>query len=64
MQVRNAIFAPFMYKNEIILPRRARDKHKENSKIMAFPIGTYMDGVVNGEAQDGWLPCTWLRTCP
>jgi hypothetical protein len=33
-----AIFAPFLYNQKtIILPRQARDKHKENSQELAFP---------------------------
>jgi hypothetical protein len=28
----NGTFEPFVYENAIILPRQARDKHRENSK--------------------------------
>jgi hypothetical protein len=33
------LFAPFIYKNAIILPRQARDKHRETQKRVAFFAG-------------------------
>eukprot|EP01046_Picozoa_sp_COSAG06_P072599 COSAG06_NODE_21311_length_761_cov_1.480363_1_plen_153_part_00 len=36
-------FLHHFYIKTIILPRQARDKHKENSKKMAFPIQTLRD---------------------
>jgi hypothetical protein len=34
---KNGIFEPFIYKTNI-LPRQARDKHRENSKKMPFYV--------------------------
>eukprot|EP01046_Picozoa_sp_COSAG06_P028626 COSAG06_NODE_2593_length_6607_cov_2.577904_4_plen_101_part_00 len=46
---------PFLYHlyiKTIILPRQARDKHKENSKKMAFPIGCSLRATSNSSMLD------------
>ena len=35
LYAKNGRFEPFIYTNAIILPRQARDKHRENSKKAA-----------------------------
>ena len=39
IQVKNGLFEPFIYKT-MILPRQARDRHRENSQQRAFPHQT------------------------
>ena len=42
-QDRNGVFLSHLYIKTIILPRQARDKHRENSQKRAFPHQCYIE---------------------